>query len=411
VRRAGAAPVAQGIAGVLARRSSPPRASLAAFLPSWQGVDRHPAARRRYRPPARGARAAAGPRAAGRDLGGRRAAARAPAPTTDVAGRSLRERRGRVGRCGPLGAPGAWPSTSARTPGDRAAVSRPRRSRRRPSAWLPSTSCSVRALRRGRASSPTCSPSSTPPPRLRSALGFVWRKVTNDAWAPLRAPHLAARPRPAGQGGRRGRPGAAPAPAAVRAAPGRSRFAGRRTGAHSQVQGRWVSDRLGLRAPAEERQPDGAAQRRRSRSCCSSAMASSPASRCSRRASPRLRIAYETFSTSRPLGFCGAATIGGDGGAQFALPGAVERLRAAPPPERLRHAGHPPRRPGPALRARCRGRGARVRSAGRRVWRSLCRARPRTSPCCTSSAADGASSPSPRPHRAGARLRRARTPG
>ena len=49
--------------------------ALATFLPGWQGVDRHPPGGRRHRPPARGARAAAGPRAARRGLGARRAAA------------------------------------------------------------------------------------------------------------------------------------------------------------------------------------------------------------------------------------------------------------------------------------------------------------------------------------------------
>ena len=72
--------------------------ALAAFLPSWQGVDRHPAGRRRRRPPARGARPAAGAGAARRRVGARRPAAPLRRLLADVAGPAVRQRRGRVGR-------------------------------------------------------------------------------------------------------------------------------------------------------------------------------------------------------------------------------------------------------------------------------------------------------------------------
>src|SRR5206468_9261758 len=87
------------------------------------------------------------------------------------------------------------------------------------------------------------------PEQIREALwDLVWAgEVTNDAWAPLRAPRLALA-RGEGAGG---------APRSPR----RSRFASRRSsGAQSQVQGRWS-----LTAPVfgGEADPAQAAERRR----------------------------------------------------------------------------------------------------------------------------------------------------
>ncbi len=82
-----------------ARKSSrPTSAALPRSCRRWQGVDRHARGGRRYRSPARGTRAAAGPGAAGGDLGARRAAAAHGRVLDVMAGHAVRERRARVGR-------------------------------------------------------------------------------------------------------------------------------------------------------------------------------------------------------------------------------------------------------------------------------------------------------------------------
>jgi ATP-dependent helicase Lhr and Lhr-like helicase len=75
-----------------------------------------------------------------------------------------------------------------------------------------------------------------PAEALREALwDLVWAgEATNDAWAPLRAPHLSL-----ARGGRPARGETLAGPSLARALTGRSRFAGRRGRTHSQVQGRW----------------------------------------------------------------------------------------------------------------------------------------------------------------------------
>jgi ATP-dependent Lhr-like helicase len=134
-------------------------------------------------------------------------------------------------------------------------------------------------------------------------------EVTNDAFAPLRAPRLRSVPRAE----RRGR-----------------RFAARRSAAAQAIQGRWS-----LTAPLFENAPAGG---------------------------PRLRAQAElmlerygivtretVLAEGVPGGFAGVYGemsnlemlgtarrgyfVEGLGGAQFALPGAVERLRSLPPPE------------------------------------------------------------------------------
>ncbi|TMK24606.1 MAG: DEAD/DEAH box helicase, partial [Actinobacteria bacterium] len=96
-----------------------------------------------------------------------------------------------------------------------------------------------------------------PAEALREALwDLVWAgEATNDAWAPLRAPHLSL-----ARGERSARAGA---PASLRPgrATARSRFAGRRPGTHSQVQGRWSLSESIFRGRAEG--AAGAAQERR----------------------------------------------------------------------------------------------------------------------------------------------------
>ncbi len=172
---------------------------------------------------------------------------------------------------------------------------------------------------------------------LREALwDLVWAgEVTNDAWAPLRAPRLAlarggAEHRTSVQ--RAGARGAGPVAA-------RSRFGARRSalrsrgGAHSQVQGRWsLTDAVFRSGPAEG--PAGAVERRR-------ALAELLLERygivtreqvLAEGVKGGFAMLYDTFANLETLGVCRRGYfIEGMGGAQFALPGAVERLRAGPP--------------------------------------------------------------------------------
>ncbi len=165
-----------------------------------------------------------------------------------------------------------------------------------------------------------------PAEALREALwDLVWAgEVTNDAWAPLRAPRLAlAR-------------GAAEQRASVqRAAPARSRFSARRSaarsrgGAHQQVQGRWSLTDAVFGGTAHEG-PAGAAERRR-------VLAELLLERygivtreqvLAEGIKGGFAMLYDTFANLETLGVCRRGYfIEGMGGAQFALPGAVERLR------------------------------------------------------------------------------------
>jgi ATP-dependent Lhr-like helicase len=161
------------------------------------------------------------------------------------------------------------------------------------------------------------------PEALREALwDLVWAgEATNDAWAPLRAPRLAlAR----GEGARRGAR--------------RSRFASRRSsGAQSQVQGRWS---LTGSVFGGEPDPAQAVERRR-------ALAELLLERygivtreqvLAEGIKGGFAMLYDTFAQLETLGICRRGYfIEGMGGAQFALPGAVERLRAGPASTALEH--------------------------------------------------------------------------
>ncbi|HEX9481669.1 MAG TPA: DEAD/DEAH box helicase, partial [Solirubrobacteraceae bacterium] len=158
----------------------------------------------------------------------------------------------------------------------------------------------------------------SPPEALREALwDLVWAgEATNDAWAPLRAPRLAlARGESSG----------------ARRAARRSRFASRRSsGAQSQVQGRWS---LTGSVFGGEPDPAQAAERRR-------ALAELLLERygivtreqvLAEGIKGGFAMLYDTFAQLETLGICRRGYfIEGMGGAQFALPGAVERLRAGP---------------------------------------------------------------------------------
>jgi ATP-dependent Lhr-like helicase len=167
-----------------------------------------------------------------------------------------------------------------------------------------------------------------PAEALREALwDLVWAgEVTNDAWAPLRAPRLAlARAERSGtfverRGGQ------------VRAGHARSRFsARRRTGAQSQVQGRW-SLVAGVFGGAGRGDAGGAADRRR-------VLAELLLERygivtreqvLAEGVKGGFAMLYDTFSNLETLGICRRGYfIEGMGGAQFALAGAVERLRSS----------------------------------------------------------------------------------
>jgi ATP-dependent helicase Lhr and Lhr-like helicase len=169
-----------------------------------------------------------------------------------------------------------------------------------------------------------------PAEALREALwDLVWAgEATNDAWAPLRAPRLAlARSRPERR-------------TSVRRFD-RSKIAQRRTGAQSQVQGRW-----GLTEPIFRLAPASAGQG----AVGGAGLAASGPER--RRALAELllerygiltreqvlaegikggfALLYDTLCKLETLGVCRRGYfVEGMGGAQFALPGAVERLRAA----------------------------------------------------------------------------------
>jgi ATP-dependent Lhr-like helicase len=181
---------------------------------------------------------------------------------------------------------------------------------------------------------------------LREALwDLVWAgEATNDAWAPLRAPHLTL-----ARGGRASPlagPATATGPTAGRSMTGRSRFGTRRRGAQAQVQGRWS-----LTASLFGESPD--------RHLAASPSSGSPSTPLPsperRRALAELllerygivtreqvlaegirggfALLYDSFAQLETLGVCRRGYfIEGMGGAQFALPGAVERLRAGRSP-------------------------------------------------------------------------------
>jgi ATP-dependent helicase Lhr and Lhr-like helicase len=173
-----------------------------------------------------------------------------------------------------------------------------------------------------------------PAEELREALwDLVWAgDVTNDAWAPLRAPRLAlARSDGASAGGKQALAGGA-GRGAGRPSVGRSRFAGRHrrgSGAQSHVQGRWSLTDAVFRSASDG--PSGAVERRR-------VLAELLLERygivtreqvLAEGIKGGFAMLYDTFANLETLGICRRGYfIEGMGGAQFALPGAVERLRA-----------------------------------------------------------------------------------
>ncbi|HTB71465.1 MAG TPA: DEAD/DEAH box helicase [Solirubrobacteraceae bacterium] len=156
-----------------------------------------------------------------------------------------------------------------------------------------------------------------PAEELREALwDLVWAgEATNDAWAPLRAPRLTL---------------ARGAQAPMRRTSVR-RFGARRTGAQGQMQGRWSLTEP-IFAPTGLPAASGRERRR--------ALAELLLERygivtreqvLAEGIKGGFAILYDTFANLETLGVCRRGYfVEGMGGAQFALPGAVERLRAAP---------------------------------------------------------------------------------
>ncbi|MDX6672103.1 MAG: ATP-dependent helicase Lhr and Lhr-like helicase, partial [Solirubrobacteraceae bacterium] len=150
------------------------------------------------------------------------------------------------------------------------------------------------------------------PEALQEALwDLVWAgEVTNDAFAPLRAPRLtlarAQRER-------------------VRARSGR-RFSSRRTSASAQVQGRWS-----LTAPLSARDAaDPGARRRAQAELLLERYGIVTREQVLAEGMPGgFSSLYDSLAALETLGVCRRGYfVEGLGGAQFALPGAVERLRA-----------------------------------------------------------------------------------
>ena len=286
--------------------------ALAAFLPSWQGVDRHPAGGagvdrlREVLVPLQGLALPAD--VWERDVLPRRCGAYSPTWLDQLcasgevvwvgAGRPRPQLR-------PRGA-----LLPRRRRGHRAAAQQVRaagHARARPacaSAW-PTR----------RASSPTCWPSCrSSPEQIQEALwDLVWAgEVTNDAWAPLRAPRLTlARAQRA-----RDR--------TMRTPPAR-RFGSRRGGAQAQVQGRWS-----LTTPLFRAEVEPGARRRTLAELLLERYGIVTREQVLAEGIPGgFSILYDALGQLETLGVCRRGYfVEGLGGAQFALPGAVERLRS-----------------------------------------------------------------------------------
>jgi ATP-dependent Lhr-like helicase len=134
--------------------------------------------------------------------------------------------------------------------------------------------------------------------------------VTNDAWAPLRAPRLTLARAQRSTLQRRG---------------GSRRFGGRRTGAQAQVQGRWA-----LTGSIFRREPEPGELRRTRAELLLERYGIVTREQVLAEGIPGgFSMLYDALSQLETLGVCRRGYfIEGLGGAQFALPGAVERLRA-----------------------------------------------------------------------------------
>jgi ATP-dependent helicase Lhr and Lhr-like helicase len=151
------------------------------------------------------------------------------------------------------------------------------------------------------------------PEQIQEALwDLVWAgEVTNDAWAPLRAPRLTlARAQRSTLERRRG---------------GARRFGARRTGAQAQVQGRWS-----LTEALFRREPEPGQRRRTQAELLLERYGIVTREQVLAEGIPGgFSILYDALGQLETLGICRRGYfVEGLGGAQFALPGAVERLRS-----------------------------------------------------------------------------------
>ncbi|HEX3910540.1 MAG TPA: DEAD/DEAH box helicase [Solirubrobacteraceae bacterium] len=313
--------------------------ALAAFLPAWQGIDRHPSAGagidrlREVLVPLQGLALPA--EIWERDVLPRRIGAYSSSWLDQLCaggelvwvGSGPLHRSGRVAlyfrEDAPLIGPPSVAANAARPEGEEHALLRAR---------LEQSPCFFSDL---------IAELDLPAEALREALwDLVWAgEATNDAWAPLRAPRLAlARARPERR-------------TSVR------RFGSRRTGAQSQVQGRWgLTEPIFRSGFGGSDAPVGARP-----GAASTAAAVAPERRrvlaelllerygiltreqvLAEGVKGGFAMLYDTLSQLETLGVCRRGYfVEGMGGAQFALPGAVERLRSARGP-----AGSTPNGPG-----------------------------------------------------------------
>jgi ATP-dependent Lhr-like helicase len=295
--------------------------ALAAFLPSWQGVDRHPPAGagidrlREVLVPLQGIALPAD--VWEQDVLPRRCGAYSPVWMDQLCASGEVVWVG----AGPLGRSSGRVALYFRE--DAEAIGPPPGPRGSANAEPPSDD--AHELLRARLAASPCfftdllSEVDLPPEELQEALwDLVWAgEATNDAWAPLRAPRLTlARTQSAAARGRSARAG--------------RRFGaarGRSGGAQAQVQGRWSLTTTIFR---DEAHVDVGARRRTLAELLLERYGIVTREQVLAEAVPGgFSILYDALSTLETLGVCRRGYfVEGLGGAQFALPGAVERLRS-----------------------------------------------------------------------------------
>ncbi len=312
--------------------------SLAAFLPSWQGVDRHPSAGagvdrlREALVPLQGLALPA--EIWERDVLPRRVGAYSPSWLDSLCasgevvwvGAGPLARSGRVALYFREDAPLIGPPALAERPTSGAGGGTGAGSEDAGGATdaLDDGEATARDRIRARLAQSPCFFSDlivqldAPAEALREALwDLVWAgEATNDAWAPLRAPRLALA---------RSRSDAPARRTSVR------RFGSRRSGAQGQVQGRWslTEPIFAPAAPGPERRRALAELLLERYGIVTREQVLAEGIRGG------FAILYDTFANLETLGICRRGYfVEGMGGAQFALPGAVERLRSAPGPAR-----------------------------------------------------------------------------